>query len=343
MSNEVKIGILAVAAIALSFWGYKFILGKNMLVKSNVYKVYYQDVEGLQIGTPVRIHGVEVGSVASIQLLPEEERVLVILDLQRAVQIPKNTKAIILSTGFMGSKAIALTYPTPCSGPDCARSGDFIEGESRGLLGSMFGEDNIRSYVGILKEGLTDVLDSLNALLLSEDSDSPLAKSARDLSGALANLNSTTSQLDLLMRRSSGDIDGTLSNLNEITGTIASQKGRINSILVNADSLSAQLAEADLKHTLIEVNSAITDLKSTLKSADAALAGVSDAVGKINEGEGSLGKLLKDDELYRSLNSMSTQADSLFEDFQERPYRYMPFKSRRKVKRVDRLDAKQGN
>ena len=48
MSNEVKIGLLAIVAIALSFWGYKFILGKNMLVKSNIFKVYYENVDGLK-------------------------------------------------------------------------------------------------------------------------------------------------------------------------------------------------------------------------------------------------------------------------------------------------------
>ena len=45
MSNEVKIAILAIAALGLSYWGYKFILGKNVLVNSNIYYVEYDDVQ----------------------------------------------------------------------------------------------------------------------------------------------------------------------------------------------------------------------------------------------------------------------------------------------------------
>ncbi len=74
MSNEVKIGLLGLVALTLSFWGYKFIMGKNLLVKSNVYKVLYERTEGMQVGTQVRIHGVEVGNVAGVELLPDKEK-----------------------------------------------------------------------------------------------------------------------------------------------------------------------------------------------------------------------------------------------------------------------------
>lgn len=338
MSNEVKVGILAVAAIALSIWGYKFIRGNNMLLKSNTYKVYYPKVDRMQVGTQAFINGVEVGSVAGVGLLDDVDRTVeVILDLDPGIRIPKNTTAVIVSTGFMGGKAIMLEYPRPCSGDDCAQSGDVLEGEIRGLLGSMVGEDNVEEYVGILKEGLQEVIDSLNTALI-KDPDSPLAKSMKDLESTLANLNSATGQLDGILRSSSGSINGTLANLNDITGNLSRNNEKINSILSNADSLSAQLLAADLEKTLEEANSAIASLKATLQSADVALGGVSDVVGKINQGEGSLGKLITDEKLYRNINELSRRADSLITDFQERPYRYVPFKGRNKVRKYDRRD-----
>ena len=124
MSNEVKIGILAIVTIALSFWGYKFIRGKNMLSKSNTYKVIYEQIDGMQIGTQVRISGVRVGSVGSVNL-QEDQSVLVVLDLDRSVRIPTNTVASIKSTGFMGGKAIELNFDRPCQGDECAKSGSF--------------------------------------------------------------------------------------------------------------------------------------------------------------------------------------------------------------------------
>ncbi|MCB0592587.1 MAG: MCE family protein [Lewinellaceae bacterium] len=342
MSNEVKVGILAVVAIALSIWGYKFIRGKNVLLKANTYKVYYPRVDRMQVGTQIFINGVEVGNVASVNLLNDVDRTVeVILDLKPGMEIPKNTKAVIVSTGFMGGKAIMLEYPRPCSGDDCARSGDVLEGEIRGLLGSMVGEDNVAQYMDIVKKGLEDVIDTLNAALL-EDPDSPLGKSMKNLESTLANLNSATGQLDGLLRSSSGSIEGTLDNLNGITGNLQRNNDKINSILGNADSLSSQLVAADLEKTLREVNEAIAGLKTTLQSADTALDGFSGVMGKIRNGEGSLGKLMSDEELYNNINELSHRADSLINDFQGRPYRYMPFKSRSKVKKFDRKDAVEG-
>lgn len=339
MSNEVKIGLLAIVTIALAFWGYKFILGKNLLVKSNNYQVLYENVGGLQIGTSVRINGVKVGSVADITLLPDnKEQVLVVLDLDRNIRIPKNTVAAITAVGFMGGQVIVLEYDKPCQGDECAESGSFLKGETKGLLASMMGVDELNRYMEELKTGLLEVLDSLDKRLLDPDSDSPLAKSIRDLQGTMANLNSATGRVDNLLRKSSDNIDGSLANLNTFTGALAEKQEAIAGIIDNANTLSKDLADAELKQTMLEAQEAITQLKAAIETADGALAGVSEVVSKINNGEGSLGKLLQDEKLYNNLNGMSRRADSLITDIQERPYRYVPLKGRKRVQRYDRLD-----
>lgn len=342
ISKEVKIGFLALVAVALSIWGYKFIMGKNLLVKSNYYQVIYPTVDGLRVGTSVRINGVAVGSVGSIELMPEdlEKKVMVVLDLDKKIQIPKDTRAVIMSTSFMGDKAIDLFYDRPCNGADCAESGAYLKGEYRGLLGSMLGKEDAKAYMDILKNGLEEIIDSLNAQLLSDSSNSPIAKSVRDLQGTMANLNSATSRVDLLLAKSSGAISGTLSDFNKLSSTLAGRKEQIGSTIDNAASTMKQLSEADIAKTIGELNAAIANLKTTIASADKALTGVSGLVDNINTGNGSLGKLLKDEQLYNNLNQLGVRADSLFTDIQDRPYRYIPFKSRAKVKRMDKQDAK---
>jgi len=342
MSNEVKVGILAVVAIALSYWGYKFIMGNNVLLKSNTYKVYYQKVGRMQVGTQVFINGVSVGSVASVELLNDVDRTVeVILDLKPGMTIPQDTKATIVATGFMGGKAVLLEYDNPCSGDDCADPGDTLEGEYRGLLGSMVGEESMKDYVGILQRGLEDLIDTLNYALLSEESDSPIAKSMRDLEATLSNLNSTTGQLDRIVRRSAGSIEGSLENVEAITGNLKRNNDKIASILSNVDSLSADLVAADLQQTITEVKGGLEQLNSTLASADQAIGGVSALIDDLEQGEGTLGKLLKDEALYQDLSEMTQQVDSFLYDFENRPYRYMPFKTRRQINRYDRKDSKE--
>jgi len=344
ISKEVKIGLLALVAIALSFWGYKFILGKNLLVKSNYYQVVYATVDGLRVGTAVRINGVPVGSVSSIELMPEDvnKKVLVLLDLRRDIKIPKDTRAVIMNTSFMGDKSIDLQYARPCAEGDCAETGAFLKGETLGLLGSMLGKDDAKDYVDILKTGLQELIDTLNHQLLSDDSNSALAKSMRDLQGTLANLNSATGRIDGLLAQSSGKINGTLTNFNSLSATLAGKKDQIGGIIDNTAAMTKQLSEAELDKTLAEFSAAVTNLKATAASADKALNNISSLVDNIKEGDGSLSKLIRDDELYNNLNQLGARADSLMNDVQDRPYRYIPFKSRNKVKRMDKLDAKEG-
>lgn len=342
MSNEVKVGLLAIVAIAVSYWGYKFIMGKNVLLKSNTYKVYYPKVDRMQVGTQVFINGVSVGSVAKVDLLNDVDRTVeVVIDLNPGMNIPKDTRAVIVSTGFMGGKAVKLMYDNPCSGEDCAEPGDTLEGEFRGLLDSMVGEEAVGDYASILQKSLQKVIDTLNYALLSEESQSPIANTMRNLDATMANLNSSTAQLDQLMRRSSGNIAASMKNVESITGNLEKNNAKISAIIANADSLSSQLVAADLQQTVNEINASIQELKGTLENANKAIAGVSGVVDGINAGEGTLGQLVKDEALYRNLSTLTREADSLITDFQDRPYRYMPLKSRRRVERYDRQDAQE--
>jgi len=342
MSNEIKVALLAIAAFVLFYWGYSFVRGKNILSTSNIYYVEYDDIDQLQPSSPVLINGFQVGFVAEIDLKPDNyEIVIVKLDLRKDIKVPKNTRAIIKSTGFMGGKAVVLAYDRPCTGSgDCATSGDFLEGGNMGLLDSMVGDDSVDDYLDMLKNSVGDIIDTLNEKMLSEDAEGPLAESLRSLETTMANLEASTGRLNRLMASSSDDISSTLANMESITGNLSDSNEKISRVIDNVETISADLAEADLKATLAEVDASIKKLNSTLSSADTALSGVALAIDRINTGEGTLGKLLGDDELYYRLNRLSIQTDSLVEDFQDRPYRYMPFKSRKKVQKYDRKDAK---
>lgn len=342
MSNESKIGLLAIVSIGLAFWGYQFVRGQNIFKTSNSYYVYYQEINQLSVSTPVVINGFQVGIVSSIELDPPNyDQIVVTLDLERDITIPKSTVATIISTSFLGGKAIDLDFEGGCSGNDCAKNGDTLNGRTKSLVGSMVGEETVESYVAIIRDGLQEVLDTLNNQLLGDGSDNLVAQSARDLRSTLGNLKSTTTQLDQLLRKSSGNIDGTLDNVKSLTDTLNSRADAIAGILDNADSFSNQLAEIDLKGTSEEAKAAIQKLSGTLDNADVALADMAILLNKIKSGEGTLGQLITDEQLYNRLNTLSATADTLLGDIQDRPYRYVPFKGRKRVQRYDKKDAKE--
>lgn len=346
MKSEIKIAILAIATLAVSFWGYRFIVGRNLLKPSNTYYVEYAYVDLLKKATDVTINGFPVGVVSDIYLKPNDpdRKIVVVLDLNKDIRIPKNTRAVIVNTGFMGDKSLMLKYDKPCTGEECAKNGDYLKGELQGYMAYIMGGDgSIDAYLESVKAAFADMLDTLNQQMLNEQSNSPLALTVRDLRKSLANLESATAQVDELMRRSSGKIDGALGNLDAITANLDKQEPQINAMIGNLSAVSTQLKDGNLEQTLTEVKTTLTKLQTALSSAEQTLGSVQTAMGKVNSGEGSLGKLLNDETLYKDITSLSGRVDSLMKDFQQRPYRYMPLKSRSKVKKFDRLDAQSGN
>lgn len=343
MSPEVRTGILALVAVALSLWGIKYIQGSNILSNSETYYAYYDNVAGVQIGTPVQISGVSVGSVSARDLSTEDRRVRLTMTLERQVPLPKTTRAVLATVSPLGDMAIILEYPVPCDGSNCAQDGDTFEGYTRGMVESMLGDGGLGTYIDQLRKGLLEAVDSLNHGLLSEDSKGPLAESVRDMRSIMGNLNQATGRMNLLLQRSSPAMESTLNSIAELTETLEEQKQAIAGIISNTDSLSQQMVDARLDEAVLEAKATITKLNETLVTADSAMGGVDELVGQLQAGEGTLGMLLQDDGLYTNLNALSYSLDSLLADLQDRPYRYIPLKGRRKVERYDRKDAAAAN
>jgi phospholipid/cholesterol/gamma-HCH transport system substrate-binding protein len=339
MSHEVRIGILALVATGLTLWGIKFIQGTNLLSKTDTYYAYYDEVNGVQIGTPIQISGVTVGSVSAIDLGIEDRRVRLSFTLERKVPMPKSTRAVLMQTSVLGDKAIILDYDQPCQGANCAVDGDELTGVSLDMVESILGEGGIGNYMEQLTASLNQLVDSINYKLLGDDSEGPLAESARGIQSTVENLKQATGRMNLMLQRSAPALESTLNNVDQLTATLEQQRGSIAGILDNADSLSNQLVEAQLGEAIEGIKGTITQLNETLAGADQTVAGLNEVMGKIEKGEGTLGMLVQDETLYQNLNALSYSLDSLTTDFQERPYRYLPLKGRNRVKRYDRKDA----
>jgi len=342
MRYEVKIGILALVAIALAFWGYKFIQGSNILSSSNSYYATYATVDGLTVGTPVTISGVTVGAVNDIYLDQLTRKVKVTFDIKNGINIPETTEAYITTVSVLGEKAVALEYESPCSNDgDCLPEGSEIPGYARGILASFTGggsKDDESPMDGI-KDQVGTAIDSLKYELFNPDSKNPIARSTNDLAVVMENLKYSTARLQRIMDQNSGEINKTFDNLAGLTDALAAKQESIAGIIDDAKGFSGGLNKLEIDKTMKEVNEAVTSLKNTLRKADVAVGGVNQVMTRVNNGEGTLGKLLKDDAIYNRLDRATAEADTLFSDIQERPYRYMPFKSRRRVLKHDRKDA----
>jgi len=342
MSKEIKVALLAIATLLVAYWGFRFIQGKNILTRSNLYYVEYEDVTGLKSSSSVTISGVEKGTVASIQNTPDDpKKVLVTLDMERDIRIPQNTIARIKSDGLMGGKFITLVFDAPCSGTDCAEPGDFLKGENLGLLASTLDSDELKSTLDEVTTELRGFVNVLRQDILEDRDSSTLARTLANLESSSGNFDRITSRLDRVIRRQEANIDSTLEGLATLGHTLKTNASNIDTIFHNLTALSQQLGDHNLKGTLDSVDLAVAGLNNTLREADASVRNLKEILAGLRAGEGTLGKLLSDDELYFQLSDLGIQIDSFLTDVSEKPYRYIPFKSRRKVQKYDRKDEKQ--
>jgi len=329
MSREIRIGLLAVVAIGALIWGYKFLLGNNILKRSDTYFVEYGNVDQLKVSDAVSINGFQIGTVQDIYLKPEDlQTVVVILNIKGNIKLPKNTIAELYSTSVMGGRAINLEYEGVCES-DCLPSGSQLQGREFGLLGSLVKPGELDSYVATVQEGIGGVMDSLNAHL-SEDASNEIGKTFHQLQQTITNLNQTTSQINHLFSQSSSKLVDILENLASVTTNIQSNNQEIAGLLKNTNTITNQLASAQLDTTILRTNrtlgstgDAIGSLKETLDKADQTFAQLTQLLTQINKGEGTLGGLAKDQALYDNLTSLSENIDFLLQDVRLNPKRYI--------------------
>ncbi|QCK14072.1 MlaD family protein [Mangrovivirga cuniculi] len=109
ISKELKVGLLAVVALALFYYGFNFLKGIDFFSSTNQYHVVYKNIEGLTVSNPVLINGFTVGRVSEINLLPERRNEIAItIDVDKDIPVGDSTIAEIISNDLLGSKAVEL-------------------------------------------------------------------------------------------------------------------------------------------------------------------------------------------------------------------------------------------
>ncbi|MEL6721091.1 MAG: hypothetical protein AAFP82_20490, partial [Bacteroidota bacterium] len=246
---------------------------------------------------------------------------IVELDLERDLPLPKNTVAAIATTDFLGDKNVELIFNGSCSGSNCAVSGDFLRPGSKSVLASMTGgAEEVGEYVEQVTSRVNVLIDSLGKA--SGDPNSAFGKTMSEVGIILENVKLITAKTNALLAVNSAKINSVVEDVNTLSNTIKSKDEELSRIIANVDQLTQNLAKLDLNGTLQSANGAVSSLNTTLGSADQAVGDLQKILAAIKEGEGTLGQLVTNDDLYNQLNKTMKDLDLLLEDFRLNPARY---------------------
>lgn len=294
LSKEVKTGILAIGAILLLIFGYSFLKGTNLLDKHREFYVQYQNVEGLSRSAPVTINGLTVGKVQDITFANQKGGLVVKFSVEKDFDFSRNSVVRIYSAGLIGGKSLAI-YPE-YDANNLAKSGDTLSGDTEDSMLSA-----VTKALGPLEKKVNNTLATVDTLLLSVNAIID-EETRKNLKEAIANLNNTLNSFS-----------GVSANLNQI---LSNNTDKLDNTFTNLDKTAGNLSRLTDSLAQLETGKLVTDLQNVVDKMD-------EIVTDVDNGEGSIGKLLKDEKLYENLEGASRQLEELLQDIKLNPKRYV--------------------
>ncbi|MGX5820586.1 MlaD family protein [Chitinophaga lutea] len=306
ISNESKVGILTAVSIVLLVLGFNILKGRSLFSnKKTIYAVYTQ-VNGLAPSNAVLVNGLTIGNVLSLEVMDKQAgRILVTLQIDKKIEIPKNSVARI-SSDLLGTKKVEIDFGNTS---EYLKNKDTIYAAVDGSI-----TDALKEQLNPLVKKLEGTLTTMDSLLITVNSifdpntKNNIRSAVGGLNGTLQNLSRATHSINGMLA-DEGQIAGTFSNFEAVSANLRKNNDKISNILGNFDKASGSLANGELDSTLSQLRLTVARLN--------------EVVTKVNSEEGTLGMLMNDKKAYNNLQTSLGSLNRLLEDLRYNPWRYV--------------------
>lgn len=294
LSRELKTGIIVIGGILLFIMGFSYLKSTPIFDNSKTFYAIYPNVGGLQSGTSVSINGFNVGKVNDIKFLDDKGNLLVTFTVGNDFKFSRNSVVELYDTGIIGGKSLQIKPIFDEAG--LAQSGDTLKTETRPGITDL-AQQKLTPLVRKFESAISDadsVLVNVNSVL-----DTKTKKDLKEVIGGLSNLivslNRSAVSLNTILEGNRDKLDNSFKNFDVLTTNFAKL----------SDSLNA------------------AGLGRTLASLESTMANLDKVTQKIENGDGTLGLLMTDKELYTNLNNTTLELDLLLQDLRLNPKRYV--------------------
>ncbi|MBE6224799.1 MAG: MCE family protein [Bacteroidales bacterium] len=290
------IGLFVLLTLIAAFAVINFLRGEDLFNRSTAYYATFETVDGLTVTGPVFIKGLKVGMVEGIEYDMEKDRFEVEFKVKSKFHIPDNSVAEIYSADIMGSRAMRVNLG---DSDIYAQDGDTL---STAIVPDMV--TALTAEILPLKDEAVKLMAELGRTL--ENVNLMLDSAARkNIQGSLANLNRTLSNAVALssdFKEMSPELKEMVKNLQTLSDGLGRSAGNIEGSLANVNEITSQLSKAELDKTV----------ESLRKLSE-----------KLQDPNGSIGKLLSSDSLHNAVTGLVEDVDSLVKCITENPKKYI--------------------
>ena len=282
--REFRVGVFVILGIA-GFFTFLFLMTNPGTFRGR-YNVltHVDDAQGVRNGDPVRLKGINIGRVLQAQL--DGEGVLITLEIEGEWRIPAGSRIELFSAGILGGMIVSIL---PGRGEGFVEPMGLIPGETL---------PDVLASAGDIAGEAEHILARLRTLF----TDSSVAAAGE----AVAHLRDV------------------VSNLSELTeGQATEVRTFVESLQRSAENVEGITGAEEWKRTLASADAALAVLDRTSTEMARTVASLNTIVGRMERGEGTLGRLSTDDSLYEELEATAVTLRELLADIKANPGRYL--------------------
>lgn len=300
ISREVKTAVLVISGIFLFIYLYTYLKGEDLFSKTETYYTEF-DYNALSMSSPVTIKGNSVGKINDITYDFETGKTVVSFTVNPKLKFSKNSIVRLYETGLMGGNALAIVN---ANDGQQAQPGDKLASEVQpGLITS-------------LKNNFTGISSDLDSTIRSADT-------------LFVNLNKVIKDTsDESLQATIAELNTTLKSFKRLAisleSVVSTNESKINATLESFTKTSENITALTNDIKDVELSKTISTLDNTLSSMNALLS-------DIQQGKGSMGKLMNDESLYNNLEGATKEMEELLRDIKLHPKRYFRILSRKEI------------
>ena len=288
----IGIGLLIFVCFAIFFFGIRFLQNETFQKSTFSFKVVFNDIQGIDISDDVKMLGKKIGKVSGTEIIGQKIAVNLRIDNSFSFKIPIDSEIEITQSDIMGSKYIAI-YP----GKD---NENFILPEST-IPGSNAEIASLTEDIGNFAKRLNETFGQKQKEQV-KNTISNIETSITLLEEFIAN------NIDFINEEDKNNLHNLLLNINQITNNL--------SILIEDKSES-------IKSSIDQFNIVMNKLPAISTELNDAIISVKNIVNKIENGEGTISRLVQNDEFYNNINGLVTDSRKLINDVRDNPTKYL--------------------
>lgn len=287
LSNEFKIGFWAIVSLVVLYLGVNYLKSVNTFKSGQKFYLSCDKVDGLAVSSHIKLHGMKIGTVRSMEYDSQSDRVIVLLNIyDNDLHIPVDSRFSV-AADLLGTSDIVI---------EMGESTEYYENGATIIAppaapGLLDKADPIVSQLEQLMPKIDTLISGINVLV----NDSKLQESLLEVNTLTVHLNQTVNEVNRLLRK---DVPAVMGDMKDITA--------------NIDTLSSQLKDANIQDILVNAN-------HTLNAANQLLTAM-------QSDDSSVGRLLNTTELHDQLMQTISDVESLISDIKANPKRYINVK-----------------